>query len=77
MRVTTEDLIQVGRRQIKFKVTSRLPRVIVYNKVDGEIVSGRTSIDGGYRRMPSSKGTCAEGVPPCSSSLVFTKPKRP
>ena len=49
MRVTTEDLIQVGRRQIKFKVTSRLPRVIVYHKIDGEIVSrddpqGRRSV---------------------------------
>ncbi len=49
MRVTTEDMIQVGRRQIKFKVTSRLPRVIVYHKNDGEIVSrddpqGRRSV---------------------------------
>src|SRR5258708_27115651 len=49
MRVTTDDLIQVGRRQIKFKVTSRLPRVIVYHKIDGEIVSrddpqGRRSV---------------------------------
>lgn len=54
MRVTTEDLIQVGRRQIKFKVTSRLPRVIVYHKVDGEIVSrddpqGRPSV---FEKLP-------------------------
>ena len=54
MRVTTEDLIQVGRRQIKFKVTSRLPRVIVYHKVDGEIVSrddpkGRRSV---FEKLP-------------------------
>jgi 23S rRNA pseudouridine2605 synthase len=54
MRVTTEDLIQVGRRQIKFKVTTRLPRVIVYHKVDGEIVSrddpqGRRSV---FEKLP-------------------------
>ncbi|HVY07637.1 MAG TPA: pseudouridine synthase [Burkholderiales bacterium] len=54
MRVTTEDLIQVGRRQIKFKVTTRLPRVIVYHKIDGEIVSrddpqGRRSV---FEKLP-------------------------
>jgi 23S rRNA pseudouridine2605 synthase len=54
MRVTTEDMIQVGRRQIKFKVTSRLPRVIVYHKMDGEIVSrddpqGRRSV---FEKLP-------------------------
>jgi 23S rRNA pseudouridine2605 synthase len=54
MRVTSEDEIQVGRRQIKFKVTSRLPRVIVYHKVDGEIVSrddpkGRRSV---FEKLP-------------------------
>ncbi len=38
-RVTTEDLIQVGRRRIQFKVTSKLPRVILYHKPEGEIVS--------------------------------------
>jgi 23S rRNA pseudouridine2605 synthase len=54
MRVTSQDEIQVGRRQIKFKVTSRLPRVIVYHKVDGEIVSrddpqGRRSV---FEKLP-------------------------
>ena len=54
MRVTTEDLIQIGRRHIKFKVTSRLPRVIVYHKIDGEIVSrddpqGRRSV---FEKLP-------------------------
>ena len=54
MRVTTEDMIQVGRRQIKFKVTTRLPRVIVYHKSDGEIVSrddpqGRRSV---FEKLP-------------------------
>lgn len=55
MRVTTEDMIQVGRRQIKFKVTTRLPRVIVYHKIDGEIVSrddpqGRRSV---FEKLPA------------------------
>ncbi|HEX4984996.1 MAG TPA: pseudouridine synthase [Burkholderiales bacterium] len=55
MRVTTEDLIQVGRRQIKFKVTTRLPRVILYHKIDGEIVSrddpqGRRSV---FEKLPA------------------------
>lgn len=54
MRVGTEDLIQVGRRQIKFKVTTRLPRVILYHKPEGEIVSrddpaGRRSV---FEKLP-------------------------
>lgn len=53
-RVTTEDLIQVGRRQIKFQVTTRLPRVILYHKPEGEIVSrddpaGRRSV---FEKLP-------------------------
>lgn len=53
-RVTSDDLIQVGRRQIKFKVTSRLPRVIIYHKPEGEIVSrddpaGRPSV---FEKLP-------------------------
>lgn len=53
-RVTTDDAIQVGRRQIKFKVTSRLPRVIIYHKPEGEIVTrddpqGRPSV---FEKLP-------------------------
>lgn len=54
VRVTTDDWIQVGRRQIKFKVTTRLPRVIIYHKPEGEIVTrddpqGRPSV---FEKLP-------------------------
>lgn len=38
-RVNPEDLVKVGRRQIRFKLSARLPRVIIYHKPEGEIVS--------------------------------------
>ena len=48
-RVTSDDEILFGRRRIQFKVTTRLPRVILYHKPEGEIVSrddpkGRVSV---------------------------------
>lgn len=54
-RVTTEDLIQVGRRRIQFRVTTKLPRVILYHKPEGEIVSredpkGRVSV---FEKLPA------------------------
>ena len=39
MRVNPEDLVKVGRRQLRFKLSPRLPRVIIYHKPEGEIVS--------------------------------------
>ena len=45
MRVSPDDLVKVGRRQLRFKLTPRLPRVIVYHKPEGEIVS-RSDPDG-------------------------------
>lgn len=54
-RVTTEDVIDVGRRRLQFKVTSKLPRVILYHKPEGEIVSredpkGRASV---FEKLPA------------------------
>jgi 23S rRNA pseudouridine2605 synthase len=48
-RVSPEDLVKVGRRQIRFKLSAKLPRVILYHKPEGEIVSrddpdGRPSV---------------------------------
>ncbi len=55
MRVDPADSIQVGRRSIQFKVTTRLPRVILYHKPEGEIVSrddpdGRSSV---FEKLPA------------------------
>jgi len=48
-RVNPDDEVKVGRRQIRFKLSARLPRVIIYHKPEGEIVSrddpeARTSV---------------------------------
>ena len=55
LRVTSEDVILFGRRRIQFKVTARLPRVILYHKPEGEIVTrddpkGRTSV---FEKLPT------------------------
>lgn len=44
-RVNPEDVVKVGRRQIRFKLSAQLPRVIIYHKPEGEIVS-RSDPDG-------------------------------
>lgn len=54
-RVNPDDLVKLGRRQIRFKLSARLPRVIVYHKPEGEIVSrddpeGRPSV---FERLPA------------------------
>jgi 23S rRNA pseudouridine2605 synthase len=58
MRVWPEDLVKVGRRQVRFKLSARLPRMIVYHKPEGEIVSrddpqGRASV---FDRLPAIRG---------------------
>lgn len=55
MRVNPDDLVKVGRRHLRFSLSSRLPRVIIYHKPEGEIVSrsdpeGRASV---YDRLPA------------------------
>lgn len=38
-RVGPEDIVRVGKRTIHFKSSGRLPRVMLYHKPEGEIVS--------------------------------------
>ncbi len=54
MRVNPDDAVKVGRRHLRFSLSTRLPRVIIYHKPEGEIVSrsdpeGRASV---YDRLP-------------------------
>jgi 23S rRNA pseudouridine2605 synthase len=54
-RVTSDDTILFGRRRIQFKVTTQLPRVILYHKPEGEIVTrddpkGRVSV---FDKLPA------------------------
>ncbi|MCW5625129.1 MAG: pseudouridine synthase [Burkholderiales bacterium] len=54
-RVNPDDVVKVGRRQIRFKLSAKLPRVIIYHKPEGEIVSrddpeGRASV---FEKLPA------------------------
>jgi 23S rRNA pseudouridine2605 synthase len=54
MRVQAGDVIRVGRRQVTVRDDSKLPRIILYHKPEGEIVShddpqGRPSV---FDRLP-------------------------
>ena len=57
-RVTPSDVIRIGRKTIRWPGTHRLPRVLVYHKPEGEIVShedpeGRASV---FEKLPSIRG---------------------
>ena len=57
-RVNPSDLIRIGRKVIRWSSTQRLPRVLVYHKPEGEIVSrddpeGRDSV---FERLPALRG---------------------
>lgn len=59
-RVGPEDVVRVGKRVIHFKSPKRLPRVMLYHKSEGEIVSrddpeGRPSVFDKLPQMRSSK----------------------
>ncbi len=54
MRVQPGDVIRVGKRQVTVRDSDRLPRIIVYHKPEGEIVShddpqGRPSV---FEKLP-------------------------
>jgi 23S rRNA pseudouridine2605 synthase len=57
-RVTPTDVIRLGRRVIRWPSTHRVPRVLVYHKPEGEIVShddpeGRASV---FEKLPQLRG---------------------
>ena len=59
-RVGPEDVVRVGKRVIHFRSGKRLPRVMLYHKPEGEIVSrddpeGRPSVFDKLPQMQSSK----------------------
>ena len=57
-RVVPSDLIRIGRKVIRWPSSQRLPRVLLYHKPEGEIVShddpeGRASV---FERLPTLRG---------------------
>ena len=57
-RVKPTDLIRVGRKVIRWPSSDRVPRVLLYHKPEGEIVShddpeGRASV---FEKLPSLRG---------------------
>lgn len=58
LRVGPEDLIKVGRRIVRWPAPERLPRVLLYHKPEGEIVSrddpeGRDTV---FAKLPRPRG---------------------
>ena len=59
-RVAMQDCVRVGKRTIHFRSASRLPRIMLYHKPEGEIVSrddpeGRVSVFDKLPQLRSSK----------------------
>jgi 23S rRNA pseudouridine2605 synthase len=57
-RVTAEDRIRVGDRQVRWPQAGQLPRVLLYHKPEGEIVSnddpqGRPTV---FAQLPPARG---------------------
>jgi 23S rRNA pseudouridine2605 synthase len=57
-RVKPSDSIRIGRKSVRWPATHRLPRVLIYHKPEGEIVShedpeGRTSV---FEQLPQLRG---------------------
>lgn len=57
-RVTSRDVIRVGRRVVRWPAPQRLPRIVLYHKPEGEIVSRddpqeRATV---FERMPKIRG---------------------
>jgi 23S rRNA pseudouridine2605 synthase len=53
-RVTSRDVIRVGRRVVRWPAPQRLPRIVLYHKPEGEIVS---------RDDPQERSSVFDGMP--------------
>lgn len=58
-RISEEDMVMVGRRKVRLNFAEELPRVLLYHKPEGEIVSrhdpdGRISV---FDNLPPIKGS--------------------
>lgn len=58
-RVSAKDRVQIGKREIRFDLSERLPRVLLYHKPEGEIVS---------RHDPEGRPTVFDKLPHLKSS---------
>ena len=58
-RVSAQDRVQIGKRVIRFDFADRLPRVLLYHKPEGEIVS---------RSDPEGRPTVFDKLPHLKSS---------
>lgn len=58
-RITEEDQVMVGRRKVRLNFAEELPRVILYHKPEGEIVS---------RHDPDGRPSVFENLPPIKGS---------
>jgi len=77
-RVSATDKVQIGKRIIHFDLADRLPRVLLYHKPEGEIVSrndpeGRPTVFDKLPHLKSSKWTAIGRLDfNTSGLLIFT-----
>ena len=77
-RIGAQDRVQIGKRVIRFDFADRLPRVLLYHKPEGEIVSrsdpeGRPTVFDRLPHLKSSKWTAIGRLDfNTSGLLIFT-----